>query len=143
LKVKEDCNLAELKGHADWTSRLLPIEAGCSSIMVPRAYFRPRTSRLPIAFSNYYALCRFIGIESSEAILGTLVRVRNKGKGERIVATRIIGALFYKENRPSLPLLISIGHNLRQQETRSVPIPVMSRRETNWNDVDKLHEHEL
>jgi hypothetical protein len=98
---------------------------------------------LSVVFSNYYALCRFIGIESSEAILDTLVGVRKKRKGERIVATRVIGALFYQEKRPSLPTLISIGHNLRQHETRLVPIPVLSRRETNWNDVDKLYEHGL
>jgi hypothetical protein len=143
LKVQADCNLVELQGLADRASRLLPTEAECIPVLAPGAYLSPRTSRFSIVFSNYYALCRFIGIESSEAILETLVRVRKKGKGERIVATRVIGALFYQEKRPSLPLLISIGHNLRQHEARSVPVPVLSRRDTKWNDVDKLYEHEL
>jgi hypothetical protein len=143
LKVQADCNLAELQGLADLASRLLPNEAECTPFLAPGTHLRPRMPRLSIVFSSYYALCRLIGIESSEAIQDSLVRVRKKGKAGRIVATRVIGALFYEEKQPSLPLLISIGHNLRQHETHSVPIPVLSRRDTNWNDVDKLYEHEL
>jgi hypothetical protein len=118
LQVQADCTLAELQVLADRASRLLPIEAECIPSLALGTYLRPRTSRLPIAFANYYALCRFIGIESTEAIQDSLVRVKKKGKAERIVATCVIEALFHQEKRPSLPLLISFGHNLRQYETR-------------------------
>jgi hypothetical protein len=48
-----------------------------------------------------------------------------------------------QESDPSLPLVIAIGHSLHRHEGTSNRVPVLLRRDTTWDEVNKVYEHEL
>lgn len=143
LRVQADCSLGQLERIADRARQLMPDESQCIPSFAPGVHLRPQTSTFRIVFSTYFALCRFLDIKSSAEVLDSVIAVRRKGKNKTPIATRVLGALFCREADRNLPLVITIGHNLRQHEGFAGPIPVLRRMDTTWDEVDKLYEHEL
>jgi hypothetical protein len=76
-------------------------------------------------------------------VLNSVVKVRTKGKDKVTISTSVIGALFCQESDQTLPLFVAIGHSLHQQEGISTLVPVLLRRDTTSDKVDKIYEHKL
>jgi hypothetical protein len=143
LRVQTDCSLREMQLIVEHACRLLPDDIKCVPAFVPGTQIRPQTPKFTIIFSSYTALCRVLGIKCIAEVLDTVVRVRTQARTSIPVLTRVLGALFCKEDEPSSPLLIAVGHNLRQPEGRSTSIPVLFRPDTTWDCVDKIYEHKI
>jgi hypothetical protein len=141
LSVQADCSLSELEHIAGRACQMLPDNSQCIPSFSPGARIRPQTYKFCMAFSTYFALCQFLGIKCSAEVLDSVIKVRTKGKDTVTIATRVIGALFCQESDPSLPLVIAIGHSMHWHEGTSNRVPVLLRRDTTWDEVNKVYEH--
>jgi hypothetical protein len=137
------CSLSEIERIVDHACRLLPNDIKYVPNFVTGTQIRPQTPKFTIIFSSYLALCLFLGIKCIAEVLDTMLRVHTQSKTNSPVLKRVLGALFCQEDEPSSPLLIAVGHNLRQPEGRSASIPVLFRPDTTWDFVDNIYEHKI
>lgn len=143
LHVQADCSLGILERMAIRTCRMMPNESHCIPSFAPGIQLRPQTTKFTIVFSTYFALCRFLNISSSVEVRDSLIKVKTKRNEKVPIVSRVVGSLLCPDAHSRLPLVISVGHSMPPTGERSMLIPVLTRKDTTWDEVDKMYEHEL